>query len=223
MHAVEVSPGSVRSPRWLRALRIAFAGLSLLALIAGSVQQAGTYGYTTANYLSYFTIQANILAMVILLLGGLRDPNGRRWQLWRGAATLYLVITGIVYAVLLSHMTPGAEDPWVNDVLHRVLPIVMVADWMVAPYALGLSARLVGTWLAYPAAYGAYTLFRGPIVNWYPYPFLDPRGQGYVSLTIGLVVLGVAFALLAVAVLALGELAGRWCGAAESDKQRWLE
>ncbi|MEV0246199.1 Pr6Pr family membrane protein [Nocardia sp. NPDC050712] len=213
----------MRSPRWLRGLRVAFAGLALVALIAGPIQQAGSPGYTLANHLSYFTIQSNIFAMAILLIGGLLDPGSRRWQVFRGAATLYLVITGIVYAALLSDVALGAERPWVNDMLHRVLPIVLLADWMAAPYALGISARLIGTWLAYPSVYCAYTLFRGPIVDWYPYPFLDPRGQGYVSMTIGLVVLGVAFALLAVAVVALGELAGRWCGAAESDKQRWLE
>ncbi|MEU8898061.1 Pr6Pr family membrane protein [Nocardia sp. NPDC048505] len=223
MHAVAVSPSSVRSPSWLRASRVAFAVLGLLALIAGPVQQSGTPGYTVAAYLSSFTVQSNILAVAILFLGGLRDPSGRRWQLWRGAATLYLVITGIVYAVLLSNVALGPEDPWISAVLHRVLPIVLVVDWVAAPYVLGVSARLVATWLAYPAVYAAYTLFRGLIVNWYPYPFLDPRGQGYVSMTVGLVVLGVAFALLAVAVLALSELTGRWCGAAESEKQRWLE
>ncbi|WP_280481932.1 Pr6Pr family membrane protein, partial [Nocardia cyriacigeorgica] len=57
---------------------------------------------------------------------------------------------------------------------------------------------------------GAYTLIRGPVVDWYPYPFLDPREQGYVSLVIGLVVLTGVFALLAVAVVALGGLARRW-------------
>jgi len=29
--------------------------------------------------------------------------------------------------------------------------------------------------LVYPVAYGAYSLIRGPIVDWYPYPFLDPQ------------------------------------------------
>ncbi|WP_406231293.1 Pr6Pr family membrane protein [Nocardia sp. NBC_01009] len=64
-------------------------------------------------------------------------------------------------------------------------------------------------------AYSAYTLFRGVFVEWYPYPFIDPRRQGYVSMTIGLVVLVVAFALLAGAVAALGDLSSRWRGADE--------
>jgi hypothetical protein len=32
--------------------------------------------------------------------------------------------------------------------------------------------------MAYPLAYLAYSLIRGPIVDWYPYPFLDPDEVG---------------------------------------------
>ncbi|MFC9896317.1 Pr6Pr family membrane protein [Nocardia sp. NPDC127579] len=220
MHAVLVPPRPRSLPRWQRGARLAFAGLGLLALIANPLQLSGAPGYTLGNQISSFTVQSNLLAVAVLAIGGLRDPAGRRWQLWRGAATLYLLVAATVCAALLSL---DADRPWSADVLHRVLPIVLLADWVAAPCPLGVGAHLLRTWLAYPVAYTAYTLVRGPIVDWYPYPFLDPRGQGYVSMTIGLVVLGVAFALLAVAVVALGELAGRWCGTAESDKKRWLE
>ncbi|MFI9510280.1 Pr6Pr family membrane protein [Nocardia sp. NPDC052566] len=203
MSAVEVSPG------WVRALRVGFAVLALIALIRDLVPDSGEIGYSVANELSYFTIQSNVIAAVVLLVGGLRDPRDRRWQAIRCAATLYLVITGIVYAVLLSHLGYGAAHPWVNDVLHRVMPIVVVVDWVLVPVALGITERLIGGLLIYPLVYGIYTLIRGPIVDWYPYPFIDPRHQGYVSMTIGLVVLAVGFALLAVAIVALGDLCGR--------------
>ena len=61
--------------------------------------------------------------------------------------------------------------------------------------------------IIFPVVYGVYSLIRGPIVDWYPYPFLDPRGSGYVPLAIGLVVLVVAFLLIALAVDRVGELA----------------
>ncbi len=127
----------------------------------------------------------------------------------RGAATVYLLITGVVYAVLLAKVDVMLTDRWINDVLHRILPIVMVLDWILVPVTLGISRALIGGWLIYPIVYGAYTLIRGPIVDWYPYPFIDPREQGYVSLVIGLVILTGVFALLAVAVAALGALVDR--------------
>ncbi|WP_433716599.1 Pr6Pr family membrane protein [Nocardia sp. CA-084685] len=74
-----------------------------------------------------------------------------------------------------------------------------------------MSGRLIAGWLVYPLDYGAYILIRGRIVDWYP--FLDPRHQGYVSMTMGLVVLVIGFALLAVAVAGLGAPCGRRHGA----------
>lgn len=195
---------------WIRGLRVAFGVLGVVALVWIPVRNLDVETFSTANYFSYFTIQSNVVGVIVLLIGGLRDPLAQRWQVIRGAATLYLMITGVVYAVLLADIDVMLTDKWINDILHRVLPIVLVLDWLAAPAALAITGKLVGGWLIYPAVYGAYTLIRGPIVDWYPYPFIDPREQGYVSLTIGLIVLTGVFALLAVAVAAVGNLAERW-------------
>lgn len=195
---------------WIRVLRVAFAVLAIVALVSLPLRNSDVETFSIANFFSYFTIQSNVIAMIVLLVGGLRDPAGHRWQLVRGAATLYLVITGVVYAVLLADVDVALTDRWINDILHRIMPIVMVLDWVLVPVALGISARLIGAWLIYPFVYGVYTLVRGPVVDWYPYPFLDPGHQGYVSLIIGLVVLTGVFALLALAVVSVGALATRW-------------
>lgn len=195
-------------PLWGRLVLLAVAVLDIAAAVWTATHLAA--GGTIANFFSYFTIQSNLIIIAVWLGIALFDPQGRRWQQIRCAATLYIVITGVVYALLLQNIAVGIMYPWTNDTLHRVTPLVAFVDWLLVPAALGISARLIGVLLAYPIVYGVYTLIRGPIVDWYPYPFIDPRSQGYGSMAIGLVVLVIAFVILAVAVVSLGELASRW-------------
>jgi len=57
-------------------------------------------------------------------------------------------------------------------------------------------------WLAFPLLYLVYSLVRGPIVEWYPYPFLDPRSAGYGTVAVMSVLIAVAaFAFAVVAAL----------------------
>lgn len=194
----------------IRLLRLAFAALTAAALATILSKGVGTPGFSVANYFSYFTVLSNVSTVVVLAVGGLFDPRGLQWQLFRGAVTLYMVITGIIYAVLLANIDVGVADPWTNNVVHRIMPVVILIDWIAAPSRKRISEQKSLVWLAFPLVYGIYSLIRGPIVQWYPYPFLDPRGQGYLALVIGLVVLTVAFVLMALAVNAVGRLASRW-------------
>ncbi|KAF0970311.1 hypothetical protein BPODLACK_01364 [Gordonia sp. YY1] len=41
-----------------------------------------------------------------------------------------MVITGIVYALLLSGVDVDVTYGWVNDVLHRIIPLVILVDWI---------------------------------------------------------------------------------------------
>lgn len=194
----------------LRAVRVVFAVLTFAALATILTKGLDTPTFSVVNYFSYFTVISNVLAVVVLLVGGALDPQGERWQLFRGAVTLYMVITGIIYAVLLANIDVGVADEWTNNVVHRIMPVVILIDWILVPARKRISETQSLIWLAFPLVYGIYTLIRGPIVDWYPYPFLDPRSQGYVALAVGLVVLTVAFALMALAVNATGRLGNKW-------------
>ncbi|MFE1596005.1 Pr6Pr family membrane protein [Nocardia sp. NPDC058705] len=202
----------VRTAWWIRAYRIAFGLLGVLALVWIPLRNIDSATFSLTNYLSYFTIESNVLSVIVLLVGGGLAPQSQRWQTFRGAVTLYMLITMVVYAILLADVDVMLTDKWINDVLHRIVPLVLLLDWLFVAMTKRLrpTLELVGLWLIFPVAYGVYSLIRGPIVDWYPYPFIDPRTQGYVSLTIGLVVLLVVFVVLAVAMASLGDLPARW-------------
>jgi hypothetical protein len=150
------------------------------------------------NFLSFFTIQSNIIAIVALLLMTDRGRGPRpRWLDWlRGAATVYLTITFVVVLLLLQDIDVGLQLGWVDFVLHKLTPVVVVADWLLDPPVGHLSRRDAPGWLVYPLIWLAYTLIRGAVVSWYPYPFLDPANGGYGAVALTSVVILVAGAVV---------------------------
>jgi hypothetical protein len=143
-------------PVLVRIARLACAGLGIAAIVSAVTATIGSLG----NFFSYFTIESNMLAIVVLIVGGPLGPQSRDWAYLRGAATLFMVITGIVYAVLLTHAEVGLTAAWVNHTLHRVIPLVMLADWIFfPPWSRGSLLAALG-WLIGPLAYFAYSLAR---------------------------------------------------------------
>ena len=190
-------------PTWVSAYRVVFALLSLIAMGYQLVHSIDINpDFSVANFFSFFTIESNILAAVVLLAFGLNlvgSPPSRTAEMVRGAAVLYMVTTGIVYGLLLSGYTDELQTatPWVNNVVHRIFPVVLLADWLIRPPAVRIAFRDALIWLAFPVAYLVYSLIRGPIVDWYPYPFLNPdRAGGYggvaavaVGIAVGVIVM----------------------------------
>lgn len=134
------------------------------------------------NYFSYFTILANILAASAFLIFGLKYPNRKPLlDSFRGAAVLYMLITGIVYAVLLQGTQGQLTYPWVNFIFHKLMPVIIVIDWLIYPPKSHLKFSNSFLWFIFPVLYSIYTILRGSIVHWYPYAFLDPTKNGYLS------------------------------------------
>jgi hypothetical protein len=162
-------------------LRVAFAGLALAAILVQLRDLADRGVLSPVNYFSYFTIQSNLIAVAALLVAAAtwRGNRSRGIDLFRGAATSYMTLTFIVFALLLADTDVDTAIVWVDRVLHRVIPIVMVADWILDPPAQPIRYGRALWWLAYPLIWLVYVLVRGPIADWYPYPFLDPANGGY--------------------------------------------
>jgi hypothetical protein len=135
-----------------------------------------------------------------------RALRSRSFDAVRGAVTLYISITGAVFALLLSGLQEELDThlAWVDFTVHQLMPVVLVVDWLVDPPRHRFPLRLAIAWLAYPAAYLVYTLIRGANVGWYPYPFVDVDRHGYGRVLLNAAILTACFAVAATAFVAIG-------------------
>lgn len=180
-------------------------GLGIVSLGAILVQLISSIsrGSSISNFFSFFTIQSNLVAALLLVTVGayvLLGKSGRTVAYLRGALTLYMTMTGIIYVLLLAGYEQALQTtiPAVNIILHYIMPVVILADWLVFPPEKKLSFRIALVWLAYPLLYLVYSLIRGSITDWYPYPFINPTLSGWPNL------IGTSLAI------ALGSLALTW-------------
>lgn len=168
--------------KYLALGRIAFGGLGLAAIVT-QLAHGIQMGWSTANFLSFFTIQSNVLVAFLLLTIGICNLMGitRSIASLRGAVTLYISMTGIIYFLLLAGNEAALQTtiPWVNSVLHYLIPLVVLADWIFFPPTRNIPLKSTLLWLIYPFAYLIYTFLRGAVTEWYPYPFLNPVTSGW--------------------------------------------
>ena len=186
----------------LAAARVAFALLTTAAIAAQLLQSADAGALVPINFASYFTIQSNVIGIVVFLVGAVRwrSPATPGWDLVRGASALNLTVTYVVFALLLSNTDVDVALPWVNTVVHTVFPLAVIADWLIDPPATPISWSRSLRWLAYPLLWLAYTMVRGALASWYPYPFLDPANGGYGTVALYVVAI-LAFGLVVMAAL----------------------
>lgn len=177
------------NPRLVSVLRLIFATLTLAAVWTQLSLGLRREDFIVANFFSFFTIESNLIAALVFLATGfaaLQLAEVGRFAMLRGAATLYMTTTGVIYFLLLRGLEASLQTPvpWINTVLHYVTPLAVLADWFIAPPDRRVSFRRALVWLLFPVAYVAYSLVRGPLVGWYPYPFLDASTQGYARVAV---------------------------------------
>jgi len=179
---------------YLVGYKLFFGLLAFSAIVTELATVIERRGFDGGNFFSYFTIESNILGIIALLAGAFVLYAGKksaRLDFFRGAVTFYMVVTGIVFAVLLAGIENAALTavPWDNTVLHYIMPVAIAADWLMDRPAKKIAFRKALVWISFPVAYLIYSLVRGPIVNWYPYPFLNPANGGYIKVMITSVII----------------------------------
>jgi hypothetical protein len=119
-----------------------------------------------------------------------------KYDFLRGAVTLYMTMTGIIYILLLGN-TPSILVPWVNIVLHYIMPFAMLLLWVLVPPYKAIPYKRALYWLIFPIVYLIYSLVRGMYANWYPYPFIDPTVNGWPSVIVTSLVIALSVLVVA--------------------------
>ena len=180
-------------------------GLLTLVAIASQLVIHVRMGANVINFFSYFTNLSNLLAAGMLLLTAKTRAASAWIDRGRAISAMNMAVVGIVFTLLLRSEDLGALQPWVNFVLHDLMPCVVVLDWLLDPPSTRLGVRDLVQFLAFPAAYLAYSLLRGAQTGWYPYPFLNPtRVGGYGGVAVYAIGITVIFLLAGWTLVALG-------------------
>lgn len=204
---------SIAARIW-HAVNIVITGVSLIVqtwlVIRGSVDvNSGSstatvpLGTRLVNLFSYFTIQSNILVL-IAAVRLLIDPdlsrgssNGAWWRVVRLTGLLGIVITGLVYVTVLRPLaSPTGIHAALNAGLHYITPPVALVGWLIFGPRPRISWRILLLAMIWPVGWIIYTLIRGAITGWYPYPFLDVAAIGAAATVRNLAVIIVLAVLL---------------------------
>lgn len=166
------------------------------------------------RYFCFFTILSNLLVALALTLPWLA-PATRVGRFFlspsvRAGIAAYIILVAAVYHFLLRHVW----DPhgWLfvsNGLLHYVMPVVYVADWLLFVPKGSLRARDAAIWLVLPVAYAALTLVHGAVTGFYPYPFLNVAKLGNAAVLANIAAMTVAFGILGLLMVAADRTMGR--------------
>jgi hypothetical protein len=184
------------SPRWARSwfaatALCAFAGVAISAVIAANNSEGHFHpaAARAANAFAFFTIQSNLLAGLGSLLLAMRaDRRSEGFAVLRLSGLTAITVTGIVFhAVLARTLDLDGWDAVGNELVHTVVPVMTVVGWLAAGPRGRIGARTVWLSLIFPVCWLAFTLIRGAIAHWYPYPFIDVTQLGYFKAAVNCV------------------------------------
>lgn len=194
--------------------RLLTAAVCVAALAHRLVWGLGPQTLSGENFFAYLTIQSNIAYAALAVVAGviaLRADEDPPWLTAARALVLSWTITaGLAFSLIVWQAGVRGIPitvPWSDIVLHFVLPGWAILAWTLGPGRGRASWWTVPFVLLYPVVWGLFTIWRGGIIGWYPYYFLDPRQvSGIPELVITCAIALAIFALVASGLVALSRI-----------------
>ena len=198
------------------ALRVLAAAAIIVAIVgqfAQSLSMVPDAAAFVVNFFSFFTILSNALAASCCSSArGTRspvaDPTPSGSTSRAAAIVTYMATTLVVYNLLLRDISldQATTLPWSNEILHVWAPLYVVVDWLIAPGRRPIPWNRFWLIAVFPIVWVIYTMIRGVVVGWYPYPFLDPDvapGVGYDGVAVYVIAIAAFILLVGSGIVAL--------------------
>ena len=149
-------------------------------------------GFMNRNILRYFTIQSNILVLIITLIAlGVsvrelcagRAPRGAFYRGLRLVCATAITLTFCVFWLMLTGNNSGELlKSFANLSVHGITPMLFVADFLLFDRTERMKAREILLSVIAPTAYFVFSLIYAKAANpvpLYPYWFMDPTQIGW--------------------------------------------
>jgi len=185
--------------RWWFALTAIVVAFGLVVNVAVAWTNTGGF-FTTGparvfNLFCFFTIQSNLIVGVTCLMLAIEPRrSSTTFDTFRFIGIVAIVITGIVYHAALRGLFDLESWALVGDVVvHTVVPVLAVVTWLAYGPRGRTSRRIMWLSVLFPLAWFAFTLLRGSVTAFYPYPFVDVSRLGYPKVLMNAVWVGVFY------------------------------
>ena len=166
------------------------------------------------RYFSYFTILTNLIVAICstTLLLDVPGKAGRFFKQYKTltAITVYILIVGIIYNILLRSLwAPQGMQRVVDELLHTVIPLLFLIFWLLFAPKSYVRIKSIFSWLFYPLIYIIFILIRGAYSSYYPYPFVNVNELGYANVTVNSIVITAAFLAVSFVLVAISNFMSR--------------
>jgi hypothetical protein len=170
---------------------IAWSGL--LIQLNATWNLEGSLGSAIWALVWYFTITTNLL-VAIVFTGIAAGRSSFAGPSLVGSATIYILLVGVIYGLLLHGLVELSGGSAVaNVLLHMVTPVMVPIFWLFFTPKGRLNGRDPLRWAIYPLGYLFYTLIRGEFTHRYPYPFLNVNELGLTGTLLNAFFIAIAF------------------------------
>lgn len=169
-------------------------------LVLSALDEYGLYQHgweRVLNTACFFTIQSNILVGVSSFCI-YKNKSSLLIEVIKFASLIGIFVTGVIYHVMLAKDADLHGIEIITDLfMHSIIPIMYVLGWMIF-VPRGLAGHRVSSYaLLFPVLWSIFTLLKGPLVGFYPYPFMDVDYLGYAKALTNMGVITLLFLAIA--------------------------
>lgn len=192
---------------------VVFVGLAVQLVVTAGIR-GGHFpglGPRLFNLFCFFTIQANLIVGVTCLLLAVRlDRRSTVFGVFRLSGLIAIIITFLVFHTALKELQDlKGSAAFADLLLHTLSPVMCAAGWLVFGPRRLITRKVAFLACVFPLCWSLFTLVRGPLVDFYPYPFVDVRRLGYSRVLLTGVGIGALFLALAAAAAAVERMLSR--------------